>query len=102
MNPAQSLNLVENSEIRCVGIFIAALEIREVNETHQTRAVTHRDENNIRVLADKRLAVVERVGGAAPAVGAAVEEYHDRLIRPVVGAVHPYVEIKAVLALRIV
>ena len=62
---------------------------------------------NIRVLSHQRRAVVHRVGGAAPTVGAAVEEHHhgsvlfsQALFQAVFAA--PDIQIEAVLTLRII
>ena len=62
-----------------VRVFFAAFDLGEVRPAHEAQPVVAGDQDHVPVVLDEVLPVVGGVGGPAPAVGAAVEEDHDRL-----------------------
>ena len=102
MHPSERLDLIEYAQIRRIGKVRSALEIREIHKAHQTDAIADGNEDDIGILPHEIRAVIERIGGTAPAEAAAVKEHHDGLFGGGIGTVHPNIQIQAILALRII
>ncbi len=99
MHPLQGHQLVEGSQILCVGIVLAVGQVRQMHETVGSKSVGDGDEDDIGILFHEVGAVVLRVGRSANLEAATVDPHHDRLLpgRRIVGL--PHVQVQAVLAL---